>query len=93
MGTVRNNMSVMDETFLLLLNSFLLIGAFFPIVFGVFIFKKSPYDDWPYLSFVIAIGLISTFFIVNYITTANLFFHVIKSPKNIIFHFPFKNCK
>ncbi len=56
----------LNSILLMWLNCILLIGFVFSIAFAVIIFKRSSNRDLPFLSFVIAIGFICTFFIVHY---------------------------
>jgi uncharacterized membrane protein len=56
----------LDIIFLMWLNRILLIGAVFSFVLAVISFKKSSDRDYTLISFIIAIGFISTFFIVNH---------------------------
>ena len=58
----------LDSFLLMWVNRILLIGTVFSFVLAVVIFKKSSDLGWPFISFLIGIGFISTFFIVNYTT-------------------------
>jgi hypothetical protein len=56
----------LDSILLMWLNRILLIGTFFCFILAVIIFKKSSDRDLPFISFIIGIGFITTFFIVNH---------------------------
>ncbi|MBT2659049.1 hypothetical protein J7E81_28155 [Bacillus sp. ISL-18] len=58
----------LDSILLLWVNRILLIGTVFWFVLSVILFKKSSDRDLSFISFVIGIGFISTFFIVNHTT-------------------------
>ncbi|MEH7417473.1 hypothetical protein V7266_19595 [Neobacillus drentensis] len=58
----------LDSILLMWVNRILLIDTVFSFVLTVVIFKKSSDRAWPFISFLIGIGFISTFFIVNYTT-------------------------
>jgi hypothetical protein len=56
----------LDSILLMWLNRILLIGTVFWFVLAAIIFKKSSDRDLPFISFIMGIGFISTFFIVNH---------------------------
>ncbi|WP_413306144.1 hypothetical protein AA0X95_05185 [Bacillus sp. 1P10SD] len=61
-------MQWLDSILLMWVNRVLLIGTVFSFVLAVVIFKKASDRDLPFISFLIGVGCISSFFIVNYIT-------------------------
>ncbi|MCM3727854.1 hypothetical protein M3226_19550 [Neobacillus cucumis] len=58
----------LDSILIMWVNRILLIGTVFSFFLAVVIFKKSSDRNWPFISFLMGIGFISTFFIVNYST-------------------------
>ncbi|MDR6121268.1 putative membrane protein [Bacillus sp. SLBN-46] len=61
-------MQWLDSILLMWVNRILLIGTVISFVLSVVIFKKSSDRDLPFIFFLIGIGCISSFVIVNYIT-------------------------